>query len=101
MSQYNGDLLWEDWSNAANRNANTLIRDILEAYQWYQKWYGLTYGMTIAQIQALPQFANKTVTDIQNMMYAFGVFNDLYGALFNVAALPQANREAYLVPFVS
>ena len=61
----------------------------------------LTYGMTIAQVQALPQFANKTVTDIQNMMYAFGVFNDLYGALFNVAALPQANREAYLVPFVS
>jgi len=99
--QYNADLLWSDWVNACTGNANTLMRDINEAYAWYEKFYTITYGLTVAQILALPGFSGKTAADIQAMQYAFGVFQDLYNLMNNVSAPAQANRAGYLAPFMS
>jgi hypothetical protein len=101
MSSYSGDLTWEAWAGALTNAGNTVLGDIQAAYEWYQKWYALTYGLSMAQIQALPQFAGRSTADIQAMQYGWGVFLDLYNALNNVGALPQANRQGYLVPFLS
>jgi hypothetical protein len=98
---YNADLLWADWANAATNNANTLIRDINEAYAWYQKYYAITYGLTTAQILALPGFSGKTAQDITNIAACFQVFEDLYNLINNVSAPAQANRVGYLAPFMS
>jgi hypothetical protein len=54
MSNYSGDLTWETWANSLTSSANTVLNDINQAYEWYQKWSTLTYGLTDAQIQALP-----------------------------------------------
>lgn len=101
MSFYSNDLTWEAWSLALSTNANSLISDIIGAKGWYDKWYTLTYGLSDIQIQALPQFSGRSIADITAMRFAWGVFLDLYNALYNLASLPQFNRESYLVPFVS
>jgi hypothetical protein len=99
--QYNADLLWADWANAASNQANNVMRTIAEAYAWYQKYYAITYGLTQAQILALPGFSGRTAADITNIAACFQVFMDLYNLMNNVSAPAQANRVGYLAPFMS
>ncbi|MFZ0928185.1 MAG: hypothetical protein WAN11_06275 [Syntrophobacteraceae bacterium] len=87
--------------NACSNNANTLLRDINEAYLWFQKYYAVTYGLTQAQILALPGFSGRTAQDITNIAAAFQVFRDLYNLMNNVSAPAQANRVGYPAPFTS
>jgi hypothetical protein len=98
---YTSDLMWADWVNQLTAFANAVMNDIQQGYEWYEKFAALTYGLSNAQILALPAFAGRTAADVTAMQYAWGVFNDLYNALNNVSALTQANREGYLVPFLS
>ena len=98
---YNKDLSWNDWTVSLGSVIGATTRDLAMANQWCDKWAALTYGLTDAQIQALPQFSAHSVGDITAMRYAWGVFTDLHNALYNVAALAQADRAGYLAPFVS
>jgi len=98
---YNGDLAFSDYANALTNNANTLIRDILEANLWFQKFYALTYGLTVPQIQALPGFTTATAAGIEAMQAAYTTLNDFYNLMNNVSAPAQANRVAVLAPFTN
>ena len=95
---YGNDMTWQQWTDQLSSTGNSLLSDLQRGKQLYEKWASLTYGLTDAQIQALPQFATKTVADVTAMRYAWGVFNDIYNGIYGGAALTQANREGYLTP---
>ena len=97
---YSSDMTWQNWTDLLNQKAMATMNDIQTAKAAYDKWTAMTYGLTDAQIQALPQFNSRQVADITAMRYAWGVFLDLYNALFGLAALPDVNREGYLALFV-
>jgi len=97
---YSNDMTWQNWTDLLNQKATAIMADIQAAKADYDKWTAMTYGMQDSDIQKLPQFASRTVADITAMRYAWGVFNDLYSALFGTGALTQVNRENYLAPFV-
>jgi hypothetical protein len=97
---YGNDMIWTQWTDQLMQCGGSLLSSIERGKQMYDKWAALTYGKTDAEIQALPQFATKTVADITAMRYAWGVFADIYNAMHNLSALPQANREGYLTPFI-
>ena len=97
---FSGDMTWMNWTDLLNQKATAIINDIQAAKACYDKWSAMTYGLTDAQIQALPQFNSRQVADITAMRYAWGVFNDMYQALFGTGVLTQTNRENYLAPFV-
>jgi hypothetical protein len=96
---YSNDMTWQQWSQAATASSEAVINDIQQGKELYDKFYALTYGLTDPQILALGAFSNRTQTDLNNIRFALGVFNDLYGALNNLA-VTQANRMGYLEPFV-
>jgi hypothetical protein len=97
---YSNEMTWDEWATAISQAANQMLEDLKNGKDLADKFNAMTYGLTAAQIAALPQFTGKTVTDATNMQYAVGVFTDLYNAMYNVAALPQALREGYLEPFI-
>jgi hypothetical protein len=97
---YASDMTWQQWTENLNMRANALLTDIQTAKQQYDKWAAMTYGKSDEEIRALPPFTGHTVADITAMRYAWGVFNDLYGAMFGASVLPQVNREGYLAPFI-
>jgi hypothetical protein len=107
---YSTNMRAVDWVNAISGISGSLLAQIRQGKDLYDKWYNLTYGLTPAQIVALPCFANPpnlagvtftmTEQDVTNISYALGIFNELYTALFNLGALAQADREAYMIPFI-
>jgi hypothetical protein len=102
MMNYANNMTFQNWVDAINGRATSLIGDIVYGKMLADKFNAMTYGLNATQIAALPQFAGTGVTanDATNMMYATGVFTDLYNALYNVANLAQAYRLGYLEPFV-
>ena len=97
---YSNEMTWDEWASAISQSGNQLLSEIQTAKALADKFNAMTYGLTAAQIAALPQFTGKTAADATAMQYAVGVFIDLYNAIYNVAALPQALREGYLAPFI-
>ena len=106
---YSNTITFQQWVDQVSQKANQL-RDIVDqGLDLQKKWYALTYGLSDDQILALPQFAllsvpgfsqRPTAADIDALKYAIGVFKDLSDALNNVAALPQADRAGYFIPFI-
>ena len=109
---YTNTMTGQQFIQAATGNSNAINNALANAKVVADKFAALTYGMDNPAILALPQFATNvnaggsgatgawTESDLTAFKYNMGVYTDLYNALNNLAALPQANRFGYIEPFL-
>src|SRR4030042_381069 len=61
---YSKDITWQQWIQADENLAVTILNAIKNGKDQYDKWTAFVYGKTDEQILALPAFAGKTQGDI-------------------------------------